>query len=106
MSEFKGTPGPWICAANKSFFDIGPDHRKVEPNSCMAVYPSACIGVGFEQEANAHLIAAAPEMLEALLGLQELLMGYCSDCGCGTDTDEWRVASKAIAKALGEEHDQ
>jgi hypothetical protein len=67
----------------------------------MAVYPSACIGVGFEQEANAHLIAAAPDLLERLIESNRHLVGEF-----GLNHPLVKANRAAIAKALGEEHDQ
>lgn len=93
MKEFKGTPGPWtgkdvgICKQDDAGLQLGfimtfDDKRRAE---CAA---------------NAHLIAAAPELLEALQSivkeaknprgeLYELLMVIDS-------------AQTTIAKALGE----
>ena len=64
MSEFKGTPGPWMvgCSsptraevntANSSIADVWNLHRDVN------------------HVANAHLIAAAPELLEALVMIRD-----------------------------------
>ena len=46
---------PWIYRSNGHYFEIGVEHK----DSVMPVYPSACIGVGHEQEANAQLIVTA-----------------------------------------------
>lgn len=91
MKEFKGTPGPWF------------EHRE----GFSTVYIEARIGGGMIQEvaacgtcdkgsdqqsANAKLIAAAPELLEALQDLESRACIYVN-------------TSKAIAainKALGE----
>ena len=59
MSETKHTPGPWeiapIESGDKDIIIVEPgvalDYDDVDPE---------------EQEANAHLIASAPELLEAL----------------------------------------
>lgn len=51
-----------------------------------------------ECEANAHLIAAAPELLEALEDLMEAVKDHYEAGGY-----EWKQARAAIAKAKGEE---
>lgn len=94
MKEFKGTPGPWF------------EHR----DGFSTVYIEARIGGGMIQEvaacgpcdkgsdqqsANAKLIAAAPELLEALIKLVDIV----DDMVHGPSTD---AAHSAINKALGE----
>lgn len=100
MSEFKGTPGPWVvgCSsptraevntANSSIADVWNLHRDVN------------------HVANARLIAAAPELLEALQAFDA-----SADLWLPANVGEDRVheaealhqlrhkASAAIAKAL------
>lgn len=97
MSGFKGTPGPWF----------------VEDNPCVkpAVQVAAFDGVGNRhlqviiqshvQEEDARLIAAAPELLEAL---EALTANYADvEPGGSKNVDKARAA---IAKALGTESDQ
>ena len=87
-NEFKGTPGPWtgkdvgICKQDDAGLQLGfimtfNDERRAY---CAA---------------NAHLIAAAPELLEAL---QDALHAYDKH----GEHYEWDFARAAIAKALGE----
>lgn len=59
----KHTPGPWDYRFNGHFFDVGILN---EGRSLFPIFPSVCIGVPARQEANARLIAAAPELLDAL----------------------------------------
>ncbi len=47
------TPGPWALS-------IGPHRIEVKPS------PEACYAFSLKDESNARLIAAAPELLEAL----------------------------------------
>lgn len=97
MKEFKGTPGPWF------------EHRE----GFSTVYIEARIGGGMIQEvaacgpcdkgsdqrsANAKLIAAAPELLEAL----ELILSYHDDGKCVLHKEDVSMARAAINKALGE----
>ena len=95
MKEFKGTPGPWtgkdvgICRQDDAGLQLGfvmtaDENRRDE---CAA---------------NAHLIAAAPELLEALQLAQKAMAE-----GRNVTYPEWygviNKARAAITKALGEE---
>ena len=93
MKEFKGTPGPWVIGGNEG--------NKLSVNS--DPYFVALVDEGNSQEANARLIASAPELLSAL---QHLVEVYDRE-----DGKQWTTASKkaaiaearaAIDKALGE----
>lgn len=106
MNTKQYTPGPWtlttvhtpcgICHKIGEFPGQYPDDR---PRSAWlyADFPSRGNSADEELEANARLIAAAPELLEAL---QEI-----ADCGAeawGEDRPCVRIARDAIAKATGE----
>ena len=90
MTEPKFTPGPWLVRANepwviaknygdmKSVFHV---NHPAEPSKT--------------QMANAHLIAAAPDLYHALSDLLE----QCRQYG---HMDEIRAAEIALAKARGE----
>jgi len=97
VSAAKHTPGPWRLDA----------HNNVMHKDGLVAFP--CISGGFPQEANARLIAAAPELLEAL----QVLMEKCIDpkefrylkAGIGTRAPKGKAllaALAAIAKATGE----
>ena len=58
MPEF--TPGPWAVNPNKAQVDVMPSMVPV----CLLLWPTEHRSEE-ETEANAHLIAAAPEMYEA-----------------------------------------
>ncbi len=88
--EFKGTPAPWRC------------HDKRPNCSGYSIVGNDGQYIGFVGDSdelspidtNAHLIAAAPELLEAL---QEIVGNhYLSD-------KAQSMATKAIAKALGQQ---
>lgn len=95
------TPGPWTTKENAYF------------NQMIGIEPSiGCVyGVGEEVQANARLIASAPDLLEAL----EALMGIVSDSHGVSgyhrngDIAEWdgfdeiNIAIAALAKAKGEQ---
>ena len=90
----KHTPGPWIFEERVAGFDI------LAPESVyyVAEYLGVDCGV-IDNIADAYLIAAAPELLEAL----ELVVSFV-DAGEGTWTvEEQQKARAAIAKAKGEE---
>lgn len=99
--EFKGTPGPWAvvgacCDGVGADFDSG-GHKSV----CQR--PARTGGkLTDEYNANMHLIAAAPELLEALRQLRDYVEDVCAvssdDCH---DDHPLNLANKAIKKALG-----
>ena len=88
MSEVKHTPGPWEPIGNlvRTQFGLGnPDMRGLLVAECPGHTP--------ESNANARLIAAAPELLEAL---QDALKAGVIDMNGEPD-----AARAAIAKATG-----
>lgn len=82
MTQFKGTPGSWFVGGNEG--------NKLSVNADS--YFVALVDEGDSQEANARLIAAAPELLEALQDLQARTCIYVNTS----------KAEAAIAKATGE----
>jgi hypothetical protein len=54
------TPGPWKASASGAVFATTPDNDIIGVADCRTVDTDR-----FEREANARLIAAAPELLEA-----------------------------------------
>jgi hypothetical protein len=98
MSEFKGTPGPW---------DYG---WRIQPNGCptvghkglMVCMVAHSAKVADQREialANASLISAAPDLLEALAGLVEYV-DRMHEIGHIQRPVQSSVAVRAIAKAL------
>lgn len=83
------TPGPWKVSQNVTRHVIGPEGGVV-----------ACAELTWTNEiteANARLIAAAPELLEALISLERLAGKPLMHA------EQARIAaSAAIAKATGE----
>ena len=93
------TPGPWVI-----------DHETRPDQVCVVYHTSHPHGyvyvrgeLGYwsadrnENMANAHLIAAAPELLAALQAVYEACEGYVPN----TSKAVWRTASEVIAKATG-----
>jgi hypothetical protein len=93
----KHTPGPWIPRLRDAAIEIyhhGPFHIA---NVYGGLDDDA--DVGPTSVANADLIAAAPEMLMALLDIKGQCAGHCDEFSLRV----WRLADKAIAKAEGKE---
>lgn len=90
------TPGPWgLSRAIEVWVMAGPLH--------VATIPRA--GDGDWSEANARLIAAAPDLLEALRDAAdeiEHLRKYANNNGAMIDDERCDYARAAIAKATGD----
>lgn len=96
MREFKGTPGPWRLDKYGNVVHGQADGFGI--NKSVRVSGVAIPGqTTAEYEANTRLLAAAPELLEALRGLIAL---YEHDEGC-RQIQEYKRAKAAMAKALG-----
>jgi len=93
------TPGPWhwsdrypmVSSGEKTWSLIGEDGYGIL--SCDGVENSP---QGLNDEANARLIAAAPDLLEAIQGIRSFVEMFNGDL---TKIDA------AIAKATGESHE-
>lgn len=92
--EFKGTPAPWRC------------HDKRPNCSGYSIFGNDGQYIGFVGDsdeltpidANAHLIAAAPELLEQLIRLRNKIASYKPDYD-----DDLDIVDAVIAKALGQQ---
>jgi len=90
----KWTKGPWVISKHCSTLVLNEDGRSI---ATTGGYQSNTEITLHENEANAHLIAAAPDMYEAL---KEILSGYdVPNSACVS-------AHKALAKADGESDDK
>lgn len=94
------TPGPWTAApmvrhADNAFYITATPNGNNSEKEVAVVGP--CLAK--TTAANARLIAAAPDLLDALEALAKLTFesGLTAD-----NTDDWRQARVAIAKARGE----
>lgn len=98
----KHTPGPWKAEPSGYGSVISKDGK-----SMVAVWPEGLGGPTFPHEANARLIAAAPDMLSALSAAVESGMVPVSsmkDGGASKYSRQVEVADQiraAIAKATG-----
>ena len=120
--EFKGSRGPWEVVDNGEYFEVRVKYSildgvasTVDTQSCRDNGEHNNYGYAY---ANAHLIAAAPELLEALRELIQtheysLRIGYERIIELGDDCDSPEImitkdsslnkAKAAIAKALGQQ---
>lgn len=92
---FKGTPGPWLNAGRSAGAHIHADIGEV-------AWLRSWVSIDDEQiEANANLIAAAPELLEALISIVD--RSHNGELGSSKVIDMRKIAEGAIAKVLGEQ---
>ncbi len=106
MSEAKHTPGPWTFSKNDELGDTrfyvaqqeGAPYTPHYSDVATLIAETVSSERRSIQEANARLIAAAPELLEALRGLLDRVVQMDLPL-----SDPERVAAQmAIAKATGE----
>lgn len=104
MSETKFSKGPWLLStvttSSGICHKVGPFPPRREDgasrHACMySDYNSPCNPADVELLANAHLIAAAPELYEALLQAQEYLHEFASE-------SEYNDNETILKKARGE----
>jgi hypothetical protein len=97
MKEFKGTPGPWkVDRNNVHTGQIATIHHCIG-NDWVEIWSPAWPDSEEAQEANANLIAAAPDLLEALQDIVTYHFGKTATAPA------YLKARAAISKALGEE---
>lgn len=92
MNEFKGTPGPWFIDNGRA---IGPKSTEDDQSYGMII-PVGWVELDPEVEvqvANQRMMAAAPELLEALQ-----IICFFEDISSA----QREIAEAAITKALGE----
>ena len=107
-NETKFTPGPWVVNEQFAATELLDGHY-CAITAGSGVYGSGCYEhdgfeiTGYIGMANAHLIASAPELYEALSDVMAQLSGQEKSCGhdfnCVCPTE---AAAAALAKARGE----
>jgi hypothetical protein len=120
MTETKHTPGPWEIFSPDAGPDYHPGIEALEGSFSIVVYGDEDDVTGVqgrtrpEALANAHLIAAAPDLLEALEGAlpslerlaTEEMRGNRAPTGQPPRTaalERYEIALAAISKARGED---
>lgn len=123
MSKQKFTPGPW--ALNRHGAIVGGEFYRYTNGSAQSQLAMACGGNGIDEEtrnANARLIAAAPELLEAAIKQRAEFESLLRDLKFKTtgrdpkndgyayaELADWKIRQfiasmdAAIAKATGEQ---
>lgn len=108
MTNAKHTPGPWkyIDATKVAGMQFAPACVIQSGDKNIARFSwndnSPWFPTKEESQANARLIAAAPELLEALKGLLADIEDYQRVNNLGGENNHWQVISRAaIAKAEG-----
>lgn len=102
MKEFKGYPGPWRMRIKDGMAIFDFDHNDEVPHYRFA---ECVVSLSTNNEqmdylmANAQLIAAAPELLEAL---QKMLSKAHKQNWNEQYPEELLLAEESIKKALGE----
>lgn len=102
--EFKGTPAPWVACDTGVYFEVkAANHYSHLADICgsQIIYDEGKHSNNGVAYANAHLIAAAPELLEALIELTDSASEAIG--GLGDLSDAIDTAKAAIAKALGQQ---
>ena len=97
------TPGPWLVESDPMHFDtlstvVGGVKKKAKGIERQMIVQVGGWAEWREQEANARLIAAAPELLEALKDLRAAIKSQ----GVISTVKALSKADAAIAKATGE----
>jgi hypothetical protein len=87
------TPGPWRTESRGGSYPVSVVSSD-RPDKIVGPF---CGGSTPEDTANAHLIAAAPDLYEALDALVSPRHGHSNLCKC-----PWCNARAALAKARGE----
>lgn len=92
MKEFKGTKGEWKVIQDETYPALHQIWNVVYGNEIPTYIARTCYAI--RSESNAQLIAAAPDLLEACLNLE--------NDNNSIPAHAWELIQKAINKALGE----
>lgn len=95
MAQFKGTPGPWSVNEKGQHWN----NKSLTHLEVIFGEDGECICDTVYQRQDADLIAAAPELLAALIKCADALDEVSYQAWCGEIIDEARAA---INKATGE----
>lgn len=96
MTQSKHTPAPWYINQFKG------KYYRVSPNEFGCNNKDDYVAHQINNESNAYLIAAAPELLEALEGMMKIKGTWLKGMD-GCEISKYpEMAKKAIKKARGE----
>lgn len=96
MKELKYTPGPWFITGDMTLYVESRVGGGLIQEVAACGPTGADGGYGPQQQANARLIAAAPDMLQALQAFVENSSVHVNA------PNECEAAENAIAKATGD----
>jgi hypothetical protein len=97
MTTTQHTTGPWRVFDAFTDLEIVTDHRTAAEMESLVQFKGQT-----NAKANARLMAAAPDLLDALEGLVERDRSEAADSGFTDDEMSWlEDARRAIAKAKG-----
>ena len=99
----KHTPGPWVVVGRLTKYVEARLVGRLIQEVAACGPTMADEGYGQQQEANARLIAAAPDLLEALQDVDALWMHHSVAHGDGKIGPLHEKVIAAIAKATGEQ---
>ena len=99
----KHTPGPWVVVGRLTKYVEARLVGRLIQEVAACGPTMADEGYGQQQEANARLIAAAPDLLEALQDVDALWMHHSVAHGDGKIGPLHEKVIAAIAKAAGEQ---
>lgn len=100
MIETKHTPGPWTYRVTRQMISIESKHPTNKQIANDDISIAGIWGLGKSDKANAKIIAAAPDLLEALQRV--ILTSNYEDAKKrnGNDENHWtNIVEKAIKKA-------
>lgn len=106
MSEVKHTPGPWVDQPSKYRDGVLVVRANAPGGRILAEFGSEDEPLDEIDQANARLIAAAPELLETLKILRntvgDLRNGFSKSVDCARWVEQFQAAAdRAISKAEG-----
>ena len=103
MQDFKGSKGPWTVAKRNTIIRFKEDFRSIMSRNergglDLVAYGRPMVDETEVELANAYLMAAAPDLLEALLRVQRI----SKECGLDEDLgeEEHGYITAAINRAL------
>ncbi|TJW49396.1 MAG: hypothetical protein E5X65_33905 [Mesorhizobium sp.] len=106
MMDAKSTPGPWFAVNNDSYWQIDSERDGQIGDACASLFDGTGGAKNWELcEANARLIAAAPDMLSALKSILADCEEYSrinnlhNSDGTPATNHSMRLARAAISKA-------